>query len=123
MPRKAKRLIQIESIARQHCPRAIMVLAGIMDNPRSSEQARIAAANSLINRGWGLPKAISESEHKHTYVVEVPTVLESSVWAAKYGREDASDGKPNQRTNNLFFASQSNDINGLGSTKHNWRIC
>src|SRR5262245_19615395 len=85
MPRKAKRLIQIESIARQHCPRAIMVLAGIMDNPRSSEQARIAAANSLINRGWGLPKAISESEHTHTYVIEVPAVLAPEAWQQKYG--------------------------------------
>src|SRR5262245_51227012 len=99
MAKRNPKIIQIESLAREHCPRAIQVLAGIMDNPRSSEQARIAAANSLINRGWGLPKAISESEHTHTYVIEVPAVLAPDAWATKYGDKtiDASPLLPRDK--------------------------
>jgi hypothetical protein len=49
----AKSLTEIKSLARQHTARAIAVLAGIMDEPKAPMAARVAAANSLIDRGWG----------------------------------------------------------------------
>jgi hypothetical protein len=46
---------QIKSLARAHTERAIQVLQGIMDQPSASEAARVSAANSLLDRGWGKP--------------------------------------------------------------------
>ena len=46
---------QIKSLARAHTETAINVLAGIMNQPSSPESARVAAANSLLDRGWGKP--------------------------------------------------------------------
>lgn len=50
----AKAAIEIRSLARSHTVLAIQTLAGIA---RSSlnDPARVAAANSLLDRGWGRP--------------------------------------------------------------------
>jgi len=50
----AKAPIEIRSLARSHCARAIQVLAGIMDNGEE-ESDRIRAAQALIDRGYGRP--------------------------------------------------------------------
>lgn len=44
---------QIKSLARSHTESAINVLVGIMERSDASEPARVAAANSLLDRGWG----------------------------------------------------------------------
>lgn len=49
----AATLTQIKSLARSHTETAINVLAGIMEQPSAPEAARVAAANSLLDRGWG----------------------------------------------------------------------
>jgi hypothetical protein len=46
---------QIKSLARARTERAIQVLQGIMDQPTASDAARVSAANSLLDRGWGKP--------------------------------------------------------------------
>jgi hypothetical protein len=46
---------EIKSLARAHTESAVRVLAGIMNEPQSSDSARVAAANSLLDRGWGKP--------------------------------------------------------------------
>lgn len=45
----------IRSLARSHTKRAIQVLQGIMDQPEAPPAARVQAANSLLDRGWGKP--------------------------------------------------------------------
>jgi hypothetical protein len=49
----AKTPAEIRSFARQHTQAALNVLAGIMNEPKAPETARISAANSLLDRGWG----------------------------------------------------------------------
>ncbi len=51
----AKAPTQIRSLARSHTERAIQVLQGIMDQPDAPHAARVAAANSILDRGWGKP--------------------------------------------------------------------
>lgn len=72
-----KNLTELRSLARTHTGRAIAVLAGIMDQPASSEMARIAAANALLDRGWGKAKETTE----HTGEEGGPIKIEYS-WAA-----------------------------------------
>ena len=56
----AKTPTDIRSLARGHTEKAINVLAGIMNEPEAPHAARVAAANSLLDRGWGkAPQAIT----------------------------------------------------------------
>mgnify|MGYP001574121777 CR=1 FL=1 len=44
---------EIKSLARAHSETAINCLVGIMNQPTAPEAARVSAANSLLDRGWG----------------------------------------------------------------------
>ena len=50
----AKAPTDIRSLARSYTDLAIQTLAGIAQNGQS-ESARVAASESLLNRGWGKP--------------------------------------------------------------------
>jgi hypothetical protein len=49
----AKTPTHIRSLARSHTESALNVLASIMNQPTAPEAARVSAANSLLDRGWG----------------------------------------------------------------------
>src|SRR5574343_278303 len=49
----AKTPTEIRSLARKHTEKALNVLAGIMNEKDAPPAARVAAANSLLDRGWG----------------------------------------------------------------------
>lgn len=51
----AKAPTEIRSLARSHTESALKVLAGIMNEPEAPHAARVSAANSLLDRGWGKP--------------------------------------------------------------------
>lgn len=52
----ARALTDIRSLARKHTAMAIKTLVSIAAQPNAPERARVAAANHLLNRGWGMPK-------------------------------------------------------------------
>ena len=52
----AKAPTDIRSLARSHTKNAIKTLAGIMNEPKANTSARVAAAQALLDRGWGKPK-------------------------------------------------------------------
>lgn len=45
----------IKSLARAHTETALKVLAGIMNQSDAPPAARVAAASTLLDRGWGKP--------------------------------------------------------------------
>jgi hypothetical protein len=47
----SKTITEIRSLARSHTRTALNVLVGVMRNTKAP--ARIAAANSILDRGWG----------------------------------------------------------------------
>ena len=49
----AKALTEIRSLARTHTRIAIRMLVNVMRNPKASAAAQVAAANSILDRGWG----------------------------------------------------------------------
>lgn len=55
-----KSLTEIRSLARSHTRTAIKVLAGIMSCKDATAAARVAAANAILDRGWGKPTQASE---------------------------------------------------------------
>ncbi len=45
----------VRELARAHCAEAVTVLAKIMSNAKSPPATRLAAANSILHRGYGRP--------------------------------------------------------------------
>jgi hypothetical protein len=48
-----KTITEIRSLARAHTRSALNVLVGIMRNKGATPAARVAAANAILDRGWG----------------------------------------------------------------------
>jgi hypothetical protein len=48
-----KSLTEIRSLARSHTRTALNVLVRVMRNTKAPAPARIAAANAILDRGWG----------------------------------------------------------------------
>lgn len=72
----AKTPAEIRSFARQHTQSALNVLAGIMNEPTAPETARISAANSLLDRGWGkATQPISGDDDGTPLIVRIERVL------------------------------------------------
>lgn len=53
----------VREIARGHTRDALEVLSKIMHDGTAPPQARVSAANSLLDRGWGKPaQAVTDAE-------------------------------------------------------------
>ena len=48
-------LAHLQELARQHAPQALETLVQIMGSPEVAPAARIAAANAILDRGYGKP--------------------------------------------------------------------
>ena len=53
----------VRELAKQYTPEAIETLAEIMNNTDATPAARVAAANALLDRGWGKPDQAVSIEH------------------------------------------------------------
>ena len=51
----AKTPTEIKSLARSHTEAALKCLVGVMNQDEAPPAARVQAANSLLDRGWGKP--------------------------------------------------------------------
>jgi len=47
----------LREIARKHTDKAIQTLVEVVNDAGASPSARVAAANALLDRGWGRPEA------------------------------------------------------------------
>jgi hypothetical protein len=57
--KRSKTITEIRSLARSHTRTALNVLVGVMRNTKAPAPARIAAANAILDRGWGkAPQAV-----------------------------------------------------------------
>ena len=61
MPRA---VTEIRSLARSYTRTAIKVLVGIMSSKDATHSARLAAANAILDRGWGkAPQSLETAKH------------------------------------------------------------
>ncbi len=66
-------IAEVRDLAREQTEKAIEGLASIADDTKAPPAARVAAYNSLLDRGWGRPsQTISgDSENPHKLIVEI----------------------------------------------------
>lgn len=67
----AKTPTEIRSLARSHTEAAINTLVGIMNQPEAPQAARVSAANSILDRGWGKPSQPIENADDSPFEVIV----------------------------------------------------
>lgn len=102
--KEKQQILDIIALARNHTEDAIETLAEIMQDRYTPGAARVAAANSLIDRGWGKapqtinvgsandPKTLSDADLAETLRREVA----GFVAGLHYGDSDAEDNRPEQ---------------------------
>ena len=72
----AKTPADIRSLARAHTVTALNVLKRIMGSPKAPASARVAAAQALLDRGWGkAPQPISGDEDNPLKIERVLRVI------------------------------------------------
>jgi hypothetical protein len=74
----AKTPTEIKSLARSHTETAVKTLASIMNNKDENASARVVAANSLLDRGWGKAEQHTTSETTVRYVARIPSKAATS---------------------------------------------
>ena len=79
----AKTPLEIASLARMHTKKAVKTLSAIMNEPHAPYAARVAAAEALLDRGWGKPRQSHEAEITHRYVIEIPALMDNATWEAE----------------------------------------
>jgi hypothetical protein len=74
----AKAPTEIRSLARAHTEKAIRVLVGVMEQPDAPPAARVAAVNSLLDRGWGKAPQTVENGEDGAFKIEVSWLSKKS---------------------------------------------
>lgn len=72
---KLRSLTEIKSLARDHTSTAINVLVLLMRDPETPAIARIAAANAILDRGWGKPVQPIDSEGSIELIHRIERVI------------------------------------------------
>jgi hypothetical protein len=63
----------IRDLARAHTREAILTLAEIARNPKSSDSARVQACNAILDRGWGKPSQYMETKNVNMTIDDILT--------------------------------------------------
>src|SRR5678816_1784552 len=69
---RPKVVAEVKELARTHTGAAIETLVSIMSNPKAAPAARVSAANSLLDRGYGKPPQHITGEGGPSFVVRLP---------------------------------------------------
>jgi Family of unknown function (DUF5681) len=56
-PKVTHALEEVKTLAREHTAAALQTLVTVMTNAKATPTARVAAANSLLDRGYGRPES------------------------------------------------------------------
>ena len=79
---RPKVVAEIKELAREHTAEAIETLVSIMNDAKSAPAARVSAANSLLDRGYGKPPQHITGEGGPVYVARLPTPAPTAeAWA------------------------------------------
>jgi Family of unknown function (DUF5681) len=87
---RPKVVAEVRELARAHTGEAIETLVSIMTNTKSAPAARVSAANSLLDRGYGKPPQHITGEDGPSYVVRLPEPCKTAEeWVASLGDRPA----------------------------------
>ena len=73
------KMTELRILARKHTETAIKTLLGLMTNEKVAPPYRIAAANSLMDRGWGRPAQMLASEDGGALGIRITEIVNTIV--------------------------------------------
>jgi hypothetical protein len=68
----------LRSLARSQTEMCVRVLTGIARSPKSGAPARVAAASSLLDRGWGKPAQPHVGDDELPIAVTIRKIISES---------------------------------------------
>lgn len=86
MVARPKELRDVIELARLHSPKAIKTLAEIMNSDRAPPAARVAAANAILDRGYGKPAQTLDASVRSAEFSIADKIVET--WKKKASGED-----------------------------------
>ena len=99
---RPKVVAEVKELAREHTSEAIETLVSIMTNIKSAPAARVSAANSILDRGYGKPAQHITGEGGPSYVMRLPEPCKTAEeWLASLG------DRPAQTPSNVSIGQQS----------------
>jgi hypothetical protein len=82
---RPKILADVRELARAHTASAMNALVQIVEDENAPPAARVTAANSLLDRGYGKPEAkIDASISRHAVIRSPEPCASAEEWQAKY---------------------------------------
>jgi len=90
----AKTPTDIRSLARNHTVKALSVLASIMNESTSPSAARVAAAQALLDRGWGKATQVVEATINNVDASRVSDLELATIISV-----DSGEGAPEAQVN------------------------
>jgi hypothetical protein len=71
-----KAVTEIRSLARSHTRTALNVLVAVMRSTKATPPARVAAANAILDRGWGKPtQALANDDNALELIHRIERVI------------------------------------------------
>ena len=82
---RPKILADVRELARAHTAKALNTLVEIVGNEKAPAAARVAAANSILDRGYGKPEAKVEASINSARVIRAPEIcMTAQEWSARH---------------------------------------
>ena len=92
---RPKIFTEVKQAAREHTEAAIETLVGVMNNEEATAAARVAAANAILDRGWGKPESYTNMAHDNKPLREL-TDAELTVIITGEDSDDEPEADPEQ---------------------------
>ena len=129
MPRtKPRAIVDIKSLAREQTQKAIDVLTAVMMQPKTAPAARVAAAQALLDRGWGRPAQVVTGDESgvpisviHRVIVSLPAADKPAiddVWIegeSSHGNDETATRIATHDDNGTVEANDTNELDGEAS--------
>ena len=88
---RPKILADVRELARAHTATALNTLVEIVGNEKAPAAARVAAANSILDRGYGKPEAKVEANINSARVIRMPAICKTvEEWSALHNPNQPS---------------------------------
>jgi hypothetical protein len=93
---RKKAIKEVIELAQRQTEESIKALVSIRDGKGYPAQARVAAAQALLDRAWGKPmQSVSQTVQEHRYVARLPDKASSSqAWIEAVRAEFTPDAPP-----------------------------
>jgi Family of unknown function (DUF5681) len=91
---RPKIFTEVKQAAREHTEAATETLVGVMNNEEATAAARVAAANAILDRGWGKPESFTNMAHDNKPLRELTDAELTAIVLAATDSDNEPEADP-----------------------------